>query len=74
MQTTATSWNTRPSAAETNSYGPTVQAATAPEQKTSIFSVQLGARISQRDVLAVTRQLSVMVKAGIDEPPLSPVG
>lgn len=65
MQTTATSWNTRPSAAETNSYGPTVQAATAPEQKTSIFSVQLGARISQRDVLAVTRQLSVMVKAGI---------
>jgi type IV pilus assembly protein PilC len=65
MQTTATSWSTKPSAEQANSYGPTVQAASTPEHKTSIFSVQLGTRISQRDVLAITRQLSVMVKAGI---------
>ena len=31
----------------------------------SILTAQLGSRVAQRDVLTITRQLSVMVKAGI---------
>jgi type IV pilus assembly protein PilC len=42
-----------------------VQAAEPAAPKASLMTVQLGARITQRDILAVTRQLSVMVKAGI---------
>jgi type IV pilus assembly protein PilC len=36
-----------------------------PSTKKSIFEIQIGVRITQRDVLGVTRQLAVMVKAGI---------
>ncbi|HOI55335.1 MAG TPA: type II secretion system F family protein [Phycisphaerae bacterium] len=42
-----------------------VQAAEPAAPRASIMTVQLGARITQRDILTVTRQLSVMVKAGI---------
>lgn len=36
-----------------------------PAAKKSILDIQIGVRITQRDVLAVTLQLGVMVKAGI---------
>jgi len=35
------------------------------QQRGSILTVQFGGRVTQRDVLALTRQLSVMIKAGI---------
>ena len=67
MQTTATSWTTPGSPAQGGAYGGTAQTAQPPAEvkKTSIFDIQFGNRVTQRDVLTLTRQLSVMVKAGI---------
>lgn len=67
MQTTVTSWTTSGETAQGNPQGIKAQAANPPAEgkKRSIFALQLGNRVTQRDVLTLTRQLGVMVKAGI---------
>ena len=66
MTITATSQNTQATGGATarNVLSRPGRAGEAPA-RSSIFSAQLGVRVTQRDILAVTRQLSVMVKAGI---------
>ncbi len=38
---------------------------TGAPQNSSVLTMKFGARVTQKDVLAITRQLSVMIKAGI---------
>ncbi|MBN2582167.1 MAG: type II secretion system F family protein [Planctomycetes bacterium] len=66
--TTTSTYSAQPLTPGTRTAGrpaPTAPAAEAAAPKQSIMTVQFGARVTQRDVLTVTRQLSVMVKAGI---------
>jgi len=69
MTVSTTLWNPPSPSATGNPY--VAQGAARPDQaeyaakRGSILTVQFGGRVTQRDVLAVTRQLSVMVKAGI---------
>jgi type IV pilus assembly protein PilC len=64
MSVAAFPWDRQPS----SSAGAVAAAAAREAQakpRRSVLTMQFGSRVSQRDVLGVTRQLSVMVKAGI---------
>lgn len=75
MAGTATAWDTKQKAGAASPYSSTAAGAAAQtgpqalaqplKPASSILTLQFGTRVTQKDVLAVTRQLSVMVKAGI---------
>jgi len=69
MTVSAPSWTPPSPPATANPYAPPSASPPKPgergEQRGSILTMQFGGRVTQRDILGVTRQLSVMIKAGI---------